>query len=66
MKRPGWTSRRVDQDDESIEVFVAPDGRWYKRARKGDVVDLELPMGKGLRPFPLTNIDHWRPVEAPA
>lgn len=63
----GWKSFRHHLDQaESVEVFVSPNGHWYKRAGKGDRPDLIAPMRtQGAPVMHLVCIDHWKPAEEP-
>ena len=66
----GWTSFRGSVDPTNsgrgtsdLEVFISPNGHWYRRARAGEVAELLVPMKtKGLADMRLTCIDHWRPL----
>lgn len=64
----GWTIKRHGKwiDGEEIEVFVAPDGKWYARVgavgSKDAEPDVIIPMKRQSAPLRLVNIDHWRPA----
>ena len=60
--REDWKSFRHSLGpNDSIEVFISPEGHWYKRCGKGDVPELRVPSKtKGLPMSYLVCIDHWR------
>lgn len=67
--RSKWKSfRSVDPNggkgESDLDVFIDPDGHWWRKVRNDEVAELVVPMKtKGLRPIGLVNIDHWRPTE---
>jgi hypothetical protein len=56
----GWSSFRQFTENDSLEVFVSPNGHRYRRVRTVEEADLVAPMkSKGIRPMFLASIDHW-------
>jgi hypothetical protein len=56
----GWTSFRQHTEIDSLEIFVSPHGKRYRRVKTAEEADLIAPMrSKGVGPMYLANIDHW-------
>jgi hypothetical protein len=63
----GWKSFRKhgDQTSLGLEVFISPNGHWYKWTEKGVEPDIIVPILSLGTERGLTCIDHWRPTDGP-
>lgn len=56
----GWKSERIYSSDDSMEVFISPHGKRYRRVKTVEEADLIAPAKTpGLRDTYLASIEHW-------